>query len=143
MEKTRHRKSRSASELEEISQFQQQKFAPRLSSDSRSHTAGSIRDHMIIRKLGKSSLGQATGISMKKLLAEEMSEEIESKRRPPNVIAKLMGLEGQPFPQHVHGQQKPLSDSCELKLASKNNQRHRKQNDRRSSKKKRNETGRT
>lgn len=135
MEKTRHRKSRSASELEEISQFQQQKSAPRLSSDSRSHTAGSIRDHMIIRKLGKSSLGQATGISMKKLLAEEMSEEIESKRRPPNVIAKLMGLEGQPFPQHVHGQQKPLSDSCELKLASKNNQRHRKQNDRRSSKK--------
>lgn len=72
---------------------------------------------------------------MKKLLAEEMSKEIESKRRSPNLIAKLMGLEGQPSPQHVHRQQKPLSDSCEPKISSKNKQRHRKQNDLRSSKK--------
>ncbi|XP_073289341.1 uncharacterized protein [Primulina huaijiensis] len=135
MERTRHRKSRRASELEEISQFQQQKFAPRLSLDSRSHTSGSIRDHMIIPKSGQSSLGQATGISMKKLLAEEMSKEIESKRRPPNVIAKLMGLEGQPSPQHVYRQQKPSSDSCELKIALKNKHRHGKQNNCRSSKK--------
>lgn len=35
----------------EISQFQQQKSAPRLSSDSRSHAAGSIRDHMVCARL--------------------------------------------------------------------------------------------
>ncbi|XP_073150226.1 uncharacterized protein [Henckelia pumila] len=128
-ERTRHSKSRSASELQEISQLQQQKSAPRLSSDSRSHIAGSNRDYMIIPKLGQSSLGQATGISMKKLLAEEMSKEIESKRRSPNVIAKLMGLEGNPSPRHVHRQQKPLSDGCELKIASKDKQWHRKQHD--------------
>lgn len=33
---------------------------------------------------------------MKKLLAEEMSKEVESKRRSPNVIARLMGLDGLP-----------------------------------------------
>ncbi|KZV18616.1 hypothetical protein F511_40531 [Dorcoceras hygrometricum] len=71
---------------------------------------------------------------MKKLLAEEMSREIESKRRSPNVIARLMGLEGQPSPQHVHRQQKPLAASCELKVDLKNKQRRRRQQDCRSSK---------
>lgn len=47
---------------------------------------------------------------MKKLLAEEMSRETESKRRSPSVIAKLMGLDGLPPQQLAHKQQKMSSD---------------------------------
>ncbi|XP_022767476.1 uncharacterized protein LOC111311906 isoform X2 [Durio zibethinus] len=43
---------------------------------------------------------------MKKLLAQEMSKENESRRRPPSVIARLMGLDGLPPQQPGHKQQK-------------------------------------
>lgn len=48
---------------------------------------------------------------MKKLLAEEMSKETESKRRSPSVIAKLMGLDGLPPQQPAHKQQKRSSEN--------------------------------
>lgn len=69
-------------------------------------------------QLGQSSLGGATGIPMKKLLAEEMSKDVEAKRRSPSVIARLMGLEGLPSPRHVHRQQKRFSDSYQQKNVS-------------------------
>ncbi|XP_056170293.1 uncharacterized protein LOC115664710 [Syzygium oleosum] len=46
-----------------------------------------------------SSSRTSMGTPMKMLIAEEMSKEVESKRRPPNVIAKLMGLDALPQQQ--------------------------------------------
>lgn len=40
-----------------------------------------------------SSSRKSTATSLKMLLAKEMAKEVESKRRPPSVIARLMGLE--------------------------------------------------
>ncbi|KAK4419121.1 hypothetical protein Salat_2324900 [Sesamum alatum] len=124
MERARHRKSKSASGIEGIRQIQQQKAAPRLSSDSRSYIDGSHRDDMFMLELGQRSSGRATGIPMKKLLAEEMSKEVESKRRSPSVIARLMGLDGLPSPRHVHRQQKRYTDSYQQQDASVNVQRN-------------------
>ncbi|XVF08030.1 hypothetical protein REPUB_Repub06bG0190200 [Reevesia pubescens] len=50
---------------------------------------------------------------MKKLLAQEMSKENESRRRPPSVIARLMGLDGLPPQQPGHKQQKRTESSQE------------------------------
>lgn len=69
-------------------------------------------------QMGHSSLVGVAGIPMKKLLAEEMSKEAESKRRSPSVIAKLMGLEGLPSPRPVHRQQKRFSDGHQQKDVS-------------------------
>ncbi|CAN4121666.1 unnamed protein product [Withania somnifera] len=65
--------------------------------------------------LGKSSSKRVTGTPIKKLLAEEMAKEGESKRRPPSIVARLMGLEGMPSPQHIGRQQRRYSDSCQHK----------------------------
>ncbi|CAO2839601.1 unnamed protein product [Amaranthus hypochondriacus] len=54
-------------------------------------------------------LGRGSGIPMKKLLADEMSKETESGRRSPNIIARLMGLDG--FPGSHNKKQKRLSDN--------------------------------
>ncbi|KAL0347267.1 UNVERIFIED_CONTAM: hypothetical protein Scaly_1742700 [Sesamum calycinum] len=124
MERARHRKSKSASGIEGIRQIQQQKAASRLSSDSRSYIDGSHRDDMFMLELGQRSLGRATGIPMKKLLAEEMSKEVESRKRSPSVIARLMGLDGLPSPRHVHRQQKRYTDSYQHQDASVNVQRN-------------------
>ncbi|KAL0309810.1 UNVERIFIED_CONTAM: hypothetical protein Sradi_5923300 [Sesamum radiatum] len=75
-------------------------------------------------ELGQRSLGRATGIPMKKLLAEEMSKEVESRKRSPSVIARLMGLDGLPSPRHVHRQQKRYTDSYQHQDASVNVQRN-------------------
>lgn len=83
-------------------------------------------------ELGQSTLGRATGIPMKKLLAEEMSKDVESKRRSPSVIARLMGLEGLPSPRHVHRQQKKFPENYQQKNVSINNQRSSHQYDSRS-----------
>lgn len=62
-------------------------------------------------ELGQRSSKQAVGAPMKKLLAEEMLKETESKRRSPSVIAKLMGLDGLPPQQPAHKQQKRSSEN--------------------------------
>jgi hypothetical protein len=62
-------------------------------------------------ELDRRSSKQAVGAPMKKLLAEEMSKETESKRRSPSVIAKLMGLDGLPSQQPAHKQQKRSSEN--------------------------------
>ncbi|XWS31334.1 hypothetical protein CRYUN_Cryun23aG0067900 [Craigia yunnanensis] len=43
---------------------------------------------------------KGNGTPMKMLIAQEMSKEVESKRNPPNVVAKLMGLDALPRQQH-------------------------------------------
>ncbi|XP_077213118.1 uncharacterized protein LOC143848155 isoform X2 [Tasmannia lanceolata] len=58
----------------------------------------------------RSSSKEACGTPMKMLLAEEMSKEKEFRRRSPNVIARLMGLDALPIQQHVHKQQKKMSE---------------------------------
>ncbi|KAL6574775.1 hypothetical protein OROMI_012060 [Orobanche minor] len=112
MERARHRKSKSASGIEGVQQIH--KAVSRLSTNSRPCIDGCKREDMSFSR-------GATGIPMKKLLAEEMSKDIEPKRRSPSVIARLMGLEGLPSPRHVHGQQKRLlPDSYQHKNASAN-----------------------
>ncbi|GLT41495.1 hypothetical protein SLA2020_155550 [Shorea laevis] len=56
-----------------------------------------IEDTVIVSELGRTSSNQRTnGTPMKTLIAQEMSKEVESKRNPPNVVARLMGLETLP-----------------------------------------------
>ncbi|KAL1545902.1 hypothetical protein AAHA92_22574 [Salvia divinorum] len=115
MERARHRKTKSASGIEDIRPIQKQKTVPRFSSDSHSYINGSNRDDKFMLELGQSTLERATGIPMKKLLAEEMSKDVESKRRSPSVVARLMGLEGLPSPRHVHRQQKKFPENYQQK----------------------------
>ncbi|KAL3628588.1 hypothetical protein CASFOL_027634 [Castilleja foliolosa] len=110
MERARHRKSKSASGIEGLQHILKQKVAARLSTDSRSYIDGSKRDDMFMLEFGQSPLRRAYGIPMKKLLAEEMSRDVEPKRRSPSVIARLMGFEGLPSPRLSHSQQKRLSE---------------------------------
>ncbi|CAA2961190.1 Hypothetical predicted protein [Olea europaea subsp. europaea] len=69
-------------------------------------------------ELGQRSSRRATGTPMKKLLEEEMSKEIEVKRRSPSVVARLMGLDGLPYPRHIHRQQRSSSDNYQQKNIS-------------------------
>ncbi|GER28641.1 phosphatidylinositolN-acetyglucosaminlytransferase subunit P-related [Striga asiatica] len=120
MERARHRKSKSASGIEGIQQIQKAKAAPRLSTDSRTYIDGTKRDDLFMLELGQSSWRGPTGTPMKKLLAEEMSREVvEPRRRPPGVIARLMGFDGLPSPKHIHqSKEKRLSDIYQPKSRS-------------------------
>lgn len=114
MEKCRHRKCRSASGIMEGSKLVQKQIAtPKVTLNSRSYCDGTTRGDMSMLDVGKSSSKRVTGTPIKKLLAEEMAKEGESKRRPPSIVAKLMGLEGMPSPQHIGRQQRRFSDSCQ------------------------------
>lgn len=62
-------------------------------------------------KFGWRSSKQLSGPPIKKLLAEEMSGETDSKRRAPGVIARLMGLDGMPLKQAVNKQHKSSSEA--------------------------------
>lgn len=66
-------------------------------------------------ELGCGSSKQSTGTPMKKLLAQEMLKENESRRRPPSVIARLMGLDGMP-PQQPGLKQQKRSESSQEKV---------------------------
>ncbi|CAA0836442.1 Unknown protein [Striga hermonthica] len=116
MERARHRKSKSASGIEGIQHIQ--KAAPRLSTDSRTYIDGIKRDDSFMLELGQSSWRGPNGTPMKKLLAEEMSREVEPRRRPPSVIARLMGFDGLPSPKHVHGKEKRFSEIYQPKSRS-------------------------
>ncbi|OIT01236.1 PREDICTED: uncharacterized protein LOC109229535 [Nicotiana attenuata] len=136
MEKSRHRKSRSASGIMEGSRLAQKQIAtPKVALNSRSYCDGTARGDMIMLDLEKSSSKRVTGTPIKKLLAEEMAkEEVESKRRPPSIVARLMGLEGMPSPQHIGRQQRRLSDSCQHRNEQVDSRRRRQLFDEQSSK---------
>ncbi|MCD9638019.1 hypothetical protein HAX54_021631 [Datura stramonium] len=135
MEKSRHRKSRSASGIMEGSRLVQKQIAtPKVTLNSRSYCDGTAREDMIMLDLGKSSSKRVTGTPIKKLLAEEMAKEGESKRRPPSIVARLMGLEGMPSPQHIGRQQRRFSDSCQHRNEQIDTRRRRQLFDEQSSK---------
>ncbi|GMI98668.1 TON1 Recruiting Motif 20 [Hibiscus trionum] len=59
-----------------------------------------IEDKVMVSELRKTLSSKKGNVTpMKMLLAQEMSKDVESKRNPPNVIAKLMGLDA-PRQQH-------------------------------------------
>ncbi|KAM5560010.1 hypothetical protein ABKV19_021263 [Rosa sericea] len=90
-------------------QVQKQK---KLGSDSSSCSSGSTGEDPLTFELGWRSSKQAVGAPIKKLLAEEMLRETESRRRSPSVIAKLMGLDGMPPQQPItHKQQKGILEN--------------------------------
>ena len=73
---------------------------------------------------------------MKKLLAKEMSKEMESKRRSPSVIAKLMGLDGLPPQQSAYREEKGTSESnLQATWSAEKGQRNCQRYDNRSSRK--------
>ncbi|KAG8641875.1 uncharacterized protein LOC110628935 isoform X1 [Manihot esculenta] len=62
--------------------------------------ADQIEDKMIVSELRRSSSNKkASGTPMKTLIAQEMSKEVDSRHNPPNVVAKLMGLDTLPRQQ--------------------------------------------
>ncbi|KAL1175730.1 hypothetical protein V6Z11_A04G108600 [Gossypium hirsutum] len=83
----------------------QRKF-PNSASDSGSCSSDTSEGDKLMFELGWRSSKQSTGTPMKKLLAQEMSKENESRRRPLSVIARLMGLDGLPPLQPNHKQRK-------------------------------------
>ncbi|CAK7349474.1 unnamed protein product [Dovyalis caffra] len=69
-----------------------------------------IEDKMIISELRRSSSNKkANGTPMKTLIAQEMSKEVESKHNPPNLVAKLMGLDALPHQQPIVAAQRSHS----------------------------------
>ncbi|XAR58691.1 hypothetical protein NMG60_11014183 [Bertholletia excelsa] len=74
-----------------------------------SHMSDAIEDKAIVYELRRSSSNKkSNGTPMKMLIAQEMSKEVESKHNPPNVVAKLMGLDALP--------------DCQLDKAAQNSQ---------------------
>ncbi|XP_017974842.1 PREDICTED: uncharacterized protein LOC18613005 [Theobroma cacao] len=60
-----------------------------------------IEDKVVVSELRRTlSNKKANGTPMKMLIAQEMSKEVESRHNPPNVVAKLMGLDALPRQQH-------------------------------------------
>ncbi|XP_043702088.1 uncharacterized protein LOC122652418 isoform X2 [Telopea speciosissima] len=84
--------------------------------DSTSCSSGSGDDSFMFDL--RSSSKQAGETPKKKLLAEELSQDMESKQRPPSVIARLMGLDALPPQQPVHKQPKIFSENYLQKTAS-------------------------
>ncbi|KAL7165941.1 hypothetical protein ACSBR2_036749 [Camellia fascicularis] len=74
-------------------------------------------------ELWSSSSRRVTGTPIKKLLAKEMSKETESKRWPPSVIARLMGLDGLRRQQPLHRQHKGFSETYQQWTALVSSQR--------------------
>ncbi|KAE8730606.1 hypothetical protein F3Y22_tig00002919pilonHSYRG00241 [Hibiscus syriacus] len=60
-----------------------------------------IEDKAMVSELRRTLSNKKGNVTpMKMLLAQEMSKDVESKRNPPNVVAKLMGLDVLPRQQH-------------------------------------------
>lgn len=72
-----------------------------------------IEDKMIVSELRRTSSNRkSNGTPMKMLIAEEMSKDMESKHKSPNVVAKLMGLDAlpeQPDPATMRSHSKSYS----------------------------------
>lgn len=58
-----------------------------------------ICDGQIVSELSRPSNRKLNGTPMKMLIAQEMSKEVDLKQNPPNVVAKLMGLDPLPSRQ--------------------------------------------
>ncbi|XP_022758581.1 uncharacterized protein LOC111305370 isoform X2 [Durio zibethinus] len=79
-----------------------------------------IEDKMIVSELRRTlSNKKGNGTPMKKLIAQEMSKDVESKHNAPNVVAKLMGLDALPRQQHSLAAQR-----CHSKYSSRHSLSH-------------------
>ncbi|KAF7143326.1 hypothetical protein RHSIM_Rhsim05G0186600 [Rhododendron simsii] len=109
-------------------QISRQRKLSKLASDSSSYSSGTIEEDLVTYELGRNSSSRVTGTPIKKLLAEEMSKETESKRRSPSVIARLMGLDGLPTQQPPHRQHKGFAETHQKRttfVASQQDYEHR------------------
>ncbi|CAL5389624.1 unnamed protein product [Camellia sinensis] len=131
MERVQHKKSNN----EGNRLIQRQRSLPKLASDYSSYSGGTTEEDLFSCELWTSSSRRVTGTPIKKLLAEEMSKETESKRRPPSVIARLMGLDGLPPQQPLHRQHKGFSETYRQWTASVSSQRDGKPYERQSNRK--------
>ncbi|KAL4189079.1 hypothetical protein AMTRI_Chr08g163710 [Amborella trichopoda] len=77
---------------------------------------GYLEESSFEHELRRSSSARGSGIPMKMLLAEEMSKDTESKRRPPSVIARLMGLDALPTQQSISKHYKKNSEKQALDM---------------------------
>ncbi|KAE8654306.1 putative Hydroxyproline-rich glycofamily protein [Hibiscus syriacus] len=93
--------------------LQKQRHFPKLASDSGSCSSATTDEDQLTFEFASTSSKQSTVTPMKTLLAQEMSEENESRRRPPSVIARLMGLDGLSPQQPGHRQRKGIKISHE------------------------------
>ncbi|XP_028775081.1 uncharacterized protein LOC114731977 [Neltuma alba] len=121
MEKLRHKRCNVPSSADRSSQphpalsegnkeVHRRRKHPNLPSDSSSSASGVAPKDSSSFKFGWRSSKQLFGTPIKKLLAEEMSGETDSKRRAPSVIARLMGLDGMPLQQPANKQHKSSSE---------------------------------
>ncbi|KAK1353005.1 DUF3741 domain-containing protein/DUF4378 domain-containing protein [Heracleum sosnowskyi] len=90
-----------------------------LLSRSRSDVSGmSPVEDQIEDKATKSELQKKHGTPIKMLIVQEMSKELDSKQKPPSVVAKLMGLDSLPLQkpsiasQRSHSRGSSRSQSC-------------------------------
>lgn len=90
-----------------------------LLSRSRSDVSGmSPVENQIEDKAAESELQKAHGTPIKMLIAQEMSNELDSKQKSPSVVAKLMGLDSLPLQkpstasQRSHSRGSSRSQSC-------------------------------
>ncbi|KAL3531855.1 hypothetical protein ACH5RR_005376 [Cinchona calisaya] len=118
MEIARHRRSKSATALEGNFQIQQQRAVRKSVYETRSYSGGITKEDVFTFESGQNSLKRSSGTPIKKLLAEEMAIESETRRRSPSVIARLMGLDGLPSPQHGQKQKRRLLEKHQQRNAS-------------------------
>ncbi|XP_057971892.1 uncharacterized protein LOC131160329 [Malania oleifera] len=105
-------------------QIQKQRSQFKLAPDCSSYPNGFTEDNLLNFEMGHSKTDRLTGTPMKKLLAEEMLKETESKRRPPSIIARLMGLDGLPPQQATQKQHKRFPEKFQQRTASTGSQRN-------------------
>ncbi|KAM7271861.1 hypothetical protein ACFE04_031075 [Oxalis oulophora] len=76
-------------------------------------------DKLVVNELRNSQNKKANGTPMKTLIAQEMSKEVEPTLNPPNLVAKLMGLETLP-------RQQPNSNTqrCHSRSSSRSSLKH-------------------
>lgn len=113
----------------------QHRFPNLVSRSSTCSSVASFEENQLPFDLGRSSAELQSGITMKKLLADEMTKETESGRRSPSIIARLMGLDGLPAPLNTNKKQKRLSDSHQRGSSSSGFQKNIKPHDNRSHRK--------
>ncbi|MCL7050324.1 hypothetical protein MKW94_028603 [Papaver nudicaule] len=87
-------------------------------SDTGSCSSGLSEDDSFGFELRHGSTKRSSGARIKKLLAEELTKEMDSRRRSPSVIARLMGLDVPPPEQPTHKQEKKFSESYQRRTAS-------------------------
>ncbi|KAI3865772.1 hypothetical protein MKX03_025518 [Papaver bracteatum] len=87
-------------------------------SDTGSCSSGLSEDDSFGFQLRQGSTRRSGGTRIKKLVAEELTKEMDSRRRSPSVIARLMGLDVPPPEQPTHKQEKKFSESYQRRTAA-------------------------